>query len=47
MRLTPKSKRVSERVQRIDLKGRDQHLDEAEILQANGDRSLLRIMEQQ
>jgi hypothetical protein len=47
MRLTPKSKRVSERVQRIDLKGRDQHLDEVEILQANGDRSLLRIMEQQ
>jgi Outer membrane lipoprotein carrier protein LolA-like len=47
MSLTPKSKRVSEKVQKIDLKGRDQHLDEVEILQANGDRSLLRIMEQQ
>ena len=47
MSLTPKSKRVSEKVQKIDLKGRDQHLDELEILQANGDRSILTISEQQ
>jgi hypothetical protein len=46
MKLTPKSKRVAEKVQAIDLRGRDQHLDEVEILQANGDRSVMMINDQ-
>ena len=46
MKLTPKSKRVAEKVQAIDLKGRDQHLDQVDILQANGDRSVIMITDQ-
>ena len=47
MSLIPKSKRVLEKVQEIELRGMEQHIDEIEIWQANGDHSLLRITEQQ
>ena len=47
MTLVPKSKRVLEKIQEISLRGKDQHIEEAEILQADGDRSLLTIREQQ
>lgn len=47
MTLVPKSKRVLAKVQEINLKGTRQRLEEAEILQANGDRSMLRISEQE
>jgi hypothetical protein len=47
MNLVPKSKRVLQKIQEIQLKGTDQHIEEFELLQANGDRSLLRITEQQ
>lgn len=47
MSLTPRSKRVLEKVQEIELRGTEQHIDEVEIRQANGDYSILRITEQQ
>jgi len=46
MKLVPKSKRVAEKVQAIDLEGRDQHLDKVDILQSNGDRSVIMINDQ-
>lgn len=47
MILMPKSKRVLEKIREIDLSGKDQHIEKAEILQANGDRSILSISERQ
>jgi Outer membrane lipoprotein carrier protein LolA-like len=47
MGLTPKSKRVLEKVLEMELRGMEQHIDEVEIRQANGDYSLLRITEEQ
>jgi hypothetical protein len=47
MALLPKSKRVLEKIREIDLSGNSEHIEKAEILQANGDRSILSISEQQ
>ena len=47
MTLLPKSKRVLEKIHEIDLSGSKEHIEKAEILQANGDRSILSISEQQ
>jgi len=47
MSLTPKSKRVLEKVLTIELKGSEQHIREVNISQTNGDYSTLRIAEHQ
>ena len=47
MSLMPKSKRVLEKVQEIELRGMEKRIDEIEIWQANGDHSILRITKQQ
>jgi Outer membrane lipoprotein carrier protein LolA-like len=47
MSLIPRSKRVLEKVLKIELKGMEQHISEVDIWQANGDYSTLRITEQQ
>jgi hypothetical protein len=47
MSLTPRSKRVLEKVAEIELRGTEQHIDKVEIRQANGDYSILQITEQQ
>jgi hypothetical protein len=47
MTLLPKSKRVLEKILEIDLSGNSEHIEKAEIIQANGDRSILSISEQQ
>jgi len=47
MTLVSKSKRVLEKIREIGLKGKDHHIEEAEILQSNGDRSILTISDQE
>lgn len=47
MSLVPKLKRVLAKVSEVKLRGTDHRIDEAEIVQANGDRTVLRIREQE
>lgn len=47
MTLVPKLKRVLAKVREINLRGTDERIEEAEVVQANGDRSVLRISERE